>query len=408
MNFYLYIYPFVYVNLDSPNGVFLYNTMNGQSLESRSTILKKLIEDVYKRNTLGYTIFDNELLRDEEVSSFVEEIQTKKMGNILNTSATTRIPAHLTPILNLQQDIEKQNIDSLKNHGLLNYLNEINIYLNNICSLNCLHCNQKVYQFRSCIKNLHISELTFENCRILFSQIQHAPLRRINILGGNILNYSQWQPLSDLLYDYVDKIYLYIHYKLLSIPSSFSILNHKCKFVVLVTFPVEKEYLKKIVLDTKENVKYTFIIRDESEYTKSISFIDSYKITQYKIVPFYDGKNYLFFKDFIFMSKKDILETRLTMREIFRNQKLNSGNFGVLHILPTGEVKANLNAGVLGNIESNSILEIIEQELKINTAWRKVRNGKPCSNCFYRWLCPAPTDYELAVDKANLCHINNL
>ncbi len=91
--------------------------------------------------------------------------------------------------------------------------------------------------------------------------------------------------------------------------------------------------------------------------------------------------------------------------EIFRNQKLNSNFFGKLYVLPDGSVKANMNSTILGNINTNSLLEIIYLELHKNTAWRKVRDEEPCNACLYQFLCPAPSNYEMVISEPNLCNI---
>lgn len=96
------------------------------------------------------------------------------------------------------------------------------------------------------------------------------------------------------------------------------------------------------------------------------------------------------------------------MREIFRNQKLNSNFFGTLYILPDGSVKANINTSILGNIGTDKILDIIYQELTVNTAWRVVRNSQPCSECIYQFFCPAPSDYERAIGQNNLCQLKQV
>ena len=74
--------------------------------------------------------------------------------------------------------------------------------------------------------------------------------------------------------------------------------------------------------------------------------------------------------------------------------------------MPDGSVKANMNSTVLGNINANSLLEIIYLELHKNTVWRKIRDEEPCNGCLYQFLCPAPSNYEMVISKPNLCNIS--
>ncbi|MCL2413707.1 MAG: hypothetical protein FWC94_00425 [Bacteroidales bacterium] len=54
-------------------------------------------------------------------------------------------------------------------------------------------------------------------------------------------------------------------------------------------------------------------------------------------------------------------------------------------------------------IKENSFLVLLYKELDENTAWRKTRTEKPCSECLYQYLCPPPSNYEFAIGKFNLC-----
>ncbi len=131
------------------------------------------------------------------------------------------------------------------------------------------------------------------------------------------------------------------------------------------------------------------------------------RITNFCIEPIYTGANMDFFSEHVFLEKEDIFSSVISMREIFRNQKLNANNFGALTILSDGSAKANMNARTIGNIHQDSILDLIYREMTSNSAWRVIRNKGVCSNCLYRFLCPPPSSYETAIGKPNLCHINH-
>lgn len=50
-----------------------------------------------------------------------------------------------------------------------------------------------------------------------------------------------------------------------------------------------------------------------------------------------------------------------------------------------------------------TILNVICEELVQNTAWRNIRDVKPCSDCLYQFICPSPSNYELVIGKSDLC-----
>jgi pseudo-rSAM protein len=133
--------------------------------------------------------------------------------------------------------------------------------------------------------------------------------------------------------------------------------------------------------------------------------IEKYTISNYAIHPVYTKNNHVFFEEFIYTNREDIFQTKLSFRQIFAHQKLNTHFFGSLTIMPNGEVHANVNSPVLGNISCDTLLDIVNKEMLMNTAWRKVRDTAPCSDCLYQYLCPSPSQYELTIGKPNLCHI---
>ena len=77
-----------------------------------------------------------------------------------------------------------------------------------------------------------------------------------------------------------------------------------------------------------------------------------------------------------------------------------------INIMPDGETYANLNYSPLGNIYTNSIYEIVQKEIVEGKSWFRIRNQAPCDECVYQWLCPSPSDYEIDLDRTNLCHVN--
>jgi pseudo-rSAM protein len=155
----------------------------------------------------------------------------------------------------------------------------------------------------------------------------------------------------------------------------------------------------------KEKSMVHFIIENDEQYTTAEQIIDKFNIEKYCIHPFFTRENKTFFQENIFLDKNDIISKTLSIREIFRNQKLNSNFFGFLFILPDRTVKANLNMQSVGNMKTDSILNLIYKEILDNTAWRKVRNMQPCNECCYQFICPPPSNYEIAIGKPNLCHV---
>ncbi len=84
---------------------------------------------------------------------------------------------------------------------------------------------------------------------------------------------------------------------------------------------------------------------------------------------------------------------------------MNTHFFGILTVSANGEVYSNVNNIALGNIADSNLLDLIGKEMTENLSWRKIRDKQPCCDCLYQYLCPSPSNYEIVMNKQNLCHI---
>ena len=148
-----------------------------------------------------------------------------------------------------------------------------------------------------------------------------------------------------------------------------------------------------------------FHITSEEQYEVANNFCEDYQIDNYTLQPIYSPSNPDFFKNFIFMDEGSILASTVSKQTIFANMSLNTIDFGKMTILSNGDVHANLNFPRLGNIQTDSIRDLIYRELEQGESWFRIRIQKPCSDCVYQWLCPPPTNYEIAIGRSNLCHV---
>jgi pseudo-rSAM protein len=226
---------------------------------------------------------------------------------------------------------------------------------------------------------------------------------KLNIAGGDIFSYPLLDEITEIFNDHKDKIHFWSHCK------NMRASEHPVTWEIIVDFPVDRKILEECIsfcINEKARYHWHFIVQNEAEISLAEKMTDKFDIQNFEMRPYYNGANDDFFKECIFPGKEDILGDVVSQRRIFCNQSLNSNFFGALTVLPTGDITANLNAPVLGNIAATSLLELITKELEQNTAWRKTRNTPPCNNCLLQYLCPPPSNYEAALEKENLCMIN--
>lgn len=377
-------------------------------LETDSEINIQLIKDVYDSRNLGVVTLDSRYILEVTCLSFIDNIIKKGLGNLEEVNEGEK-PVNLLPILNLQRDIDRliKHGISLESEDFLKYLTEINIFINNSCAVKCIHCVSYSKQTYSCFSNKNNNtNLHPEIVDNILLQASNSLTRRINILGGNILLYTQWNNLFAIFEKYDYDFHYWIHY--LNLMKSENWLKNTVylKKEILITFPLDEDIIKNtfIYFKNDNNTHFHFLIENESQFNETENYIQLFNLHQVVIIPIFTGKNSLFFRKNIFLEKEDILKG-ITQRRIFCNQKLNSNHFGKIYCFPDGSVKANMNSIEIGNVSKDQLLQIVLNEMEGNTAWRKIRNEIPCSICLYQYLCPSPSNYELVIGKPNFCHV---
>lgn len=403
--YWFYVYPHVYFYYMQEK-MLLYNTHNGLYIESNDKECIQLIKEIYDPQNLGAILVSKVHL---SCSKIIDEIILKSMGRLVELQKQVEKPVNLLPILNVQRDVEKlilQNSNLLR-HNIISYLSELDIFINQKCTQSCSHCKKYFRQYKSCKKQYSNVELSIDIIKNILSQIKLSSVSKINILGGNIFKYTQWSNLLEVISHHRNfHFHFWINYLNLIDNQVFSPLN-MFFMEILVTFPIQIMALERLLKSCNRNFMFHFFIENEEQYGESIRIIDNLAIENYNFVPIYTGKNKSFFSKSIFLEKNDIFSSTISMREIFRNKKLNANDFGTFIIFPDGSVKANINTKILGNINEISILELIYRELLENTAWRVVRNNMMCNNCLYQFLCPPPSNYEKVIGIPNLCHVED-
>ena len=407
-NYWLYINPHVYCVLKDTQAL-LYNTHSGEKMEIADREIITLLQLLHKKENLGAIYCKGEVLANKPYNDFVVEFCKMDMGNIVDVLQLSEKPIQLMPVLNLQRDIEKLQKNEERSTGeeVLHYLQEVNIYLHTICRRNCSLCSEYFRQNLCCKKTSATCSNTLDISILqnLLNQIRYGAVGKLNLLGGDVSDYPYYQELPALLTDFKERVHIWIQYA--NVTTNQTIFSDFL-YDIPVTFPLDKTAWNRcLALLKNKQAKYHFYITNVEEYNEAEKLIEESEIEKYAIHPIYTKENLDFFEEYVYINKEDIFEARPSFQRIFAHQKLNTHFFGSLTILPNGDVCANVNNSVIGNITTDSLLDIINKEMLINTAWRKVRDAKPCSECLYQYLCSSPSNYEFVIDTPNLCHIQS-
>lgn len=409
--FWLYLEPYsVIFKSDYNNEILIYNTISNESIKvNRSSKLYEKCVYLLNPENMYFVEVSEKIFKEETCKELVKKIRNTFSGDIL-MSTNKNQPINFFPMLNLQGDIDRLRLepDFSIGENIVEYLNEVTVYLNSTCKENCQNCQITFKQYFSCTKNHFNNDLDFRN---LFSRILKPGfnnLSKINISGGNIIQYPYIYELIDYLNNFiVIKNYL-ISLKNTETNIIHSILDNDNNNLT-ITIDCPSDYLrikdKLSTISQKKDIEFVFFISNYEEFNISIKLIDDFGIPKSSVIPIYNGGNVTFFKEYVYITEHDILETQINKTQLFSKQALNLNYFGKLFFLSNGDAYSNINSTLLGNIYNSSIKDLIYNELSSRNSWRKIRNQKPCVGCMYQWLCPSPSNYEIAIGKPNLCHV---
>lgn len=388
--------------------ILLYNTQNGSYIVSSDADVIALTEEMHLKNNLGIIALTQSQLQHSIIAKFVQESKEKNICMFQEQDPDKPKPVQLMPILNLQRDVDKLKLDKSRSvgEGIMDYLTDVTVILNDDCRHSCPGCESYDKQFFHCSKTTNGQQLAADTVIRFLEDIRYTPLRRLAFTGGDILSYRQWDKLNDYFIENEIRPFIGVHYQ--------NIIGEKVNLLknypieLFVTFPVNEKIFSDSFRSLDDfTVNYLFAVASEDDCNMAEKLIQEFNITNYEYRPFYNGKNLDFFEKQVFLTKDDITNAPIAQRTVFAHQKLNTHFFGKIVLLPNGDVKANTNGSILGNICNEYISKILEKELSGTDFWRKIRDQKPCVDCLFQFLCPSPSNYELAIGRNNLCHVRH-
>lgn len=371
------IEPFVFVGI-TRHYALLYNTLDGVTIESGKTEVINLLRKTLQKENNGVVILTNESYQNENVNAFITELREKYMGDIIDMSLSDGKPVQLMPYFNyLDRDKLYKKINFFPYEDVLENLFEININVDDTTDV--------------------IGLIEF---------LQSIPrTTKFNIIV-NISDGSCRYKLLSFLNQKSSAKYIFCPYT--NVVNLQPDLNNNFSYIISVRFPLDKQqwnHSRKLLMNQTLPFEYVFDVLSTNEYEEAEQLIDQFGIHNYRFNPIYTGENIQFFEENVYLTKKDILTTSISMKDIFAHQSMNIYEYGKINILPNGDVYANTNYPSLGNIHTHSILEIIYKEMEEGKSWFRLRDQPPCNTCVYQWLCPSPSNYEIAIGRPNLCHV---
>ena len=376
-NYWFKIEPYVHISIVNSN-VLLYNTFDGSFIESKDIEIVKLLKETLLKENCGVVLLTAERYNLDNIRKFIMELRAKYMGDIIDIELSKSKPVQIMPftsLVNTQELFKKQNFPTGKK--ILEYLSEISIYVD---------YNTNIMDLNSFLKSL-------------------PNISTVNIIG-NLKDVANYKELLLVLDQFPSLKKITCNYSnVMSLQPEFV---NNFSYSILINYPIDISkwnYSRRLLLNQSIPFECIFEVTSMDNYSQINKFIEEFGIEKHQLKPVYTGDNIDFFKENVFLTKDDILSTPLSISDFFINQSMNIFDFGKIAIMSNGDIYANVNYPILGNIHTHSIYEIISKELEEGRSWLRIRNQAPCNTCLYQWFCPSPSNYEIAIGRPNLCHV---
>lgn len=395
--------------------VLLYNTLSGKSFlyPKINSLFDEFIDKLNNSGHLHTVFLSDDDVNCSAIVQFIQSARENYCGELLPSNGV-EMPVVIAPEVNINEDVDR-NLDDINNSAVfgstvLKNLTDVFIDLGGPCKFACSGCGclSKQIQWCSCSDSIMPIDLV----KTLLSDIRYGNVFDI-YFEGNVLEYPFFDELIAEIKSYSERQ--------ISNFNAIININHFCDSTYnpkIATLLSSKNIRLLVCIDaedlTNEHLqimsKYINQIDVICKVTNEEQFAKSYDLFSIAginaiFLPYFTGDNSSFFETNIYQDENDILEPKLTKKEIFARQRVNSNFFGKIHVRPNGGVLANINGVPLG-VYKFGFQEFIYAELKNGTFWRKTRDCvKPCDTCIYRYLCPPISNYEVVLDKFDMCHL---
>ena len=406
--YWIYIESFVFIR-EIKSQVLLYNTYSYENIVfEKKGKLKIILEKLLNPENLRCVLITEKEMQDSNISNFISLLRNFYLGDIINRNISETKPLILAPTIEAIKDYKVWKSENITENGInvMEYLFEVSVYHTFEFKLNCNHCASAYLQFISCTKDSSKTTLNPKNVSMIISQLENSCLARVNVLGGDIFSLTNFTEIVDLYNKLKVQKFYYVFYDNLQ-GRKINFDNFDDKSVLRVQIVPENLKVDEIIQTINIisiNKEIEFIIMSDN-HVKIAKQIESQvkESCNFIYTPFFNANNIEFFNRYVFLTKNEIKLIKKSKQELFASQLLNSMFFGKLIIKANLDVYSNIHSKSLGNIKEESLQKIIFREIKDGKFWRKTRNSEPCSECLYNNICPPISNYEIILNRKNLC-----
>ncbi len=400
----LSINPFVHLETKK-DATLLYNTLSKKAVVIKDKKMIAVFQRIHTSERGGFVISQQEYESDlfQKLNNLFRKYHFGKIYTINQQKEPFVFRNELFFEKNLFDYSGDKNFTAYHSKDLFEEMLQVNVYVTSYCENTCSVCHMAAKQSLFCYSDNSTSFMSCESFHNIMQMLYHQD-GVINILGGDISKYPRLDRVMAIISAFPQKsVNLFLNSTILesTMNAISSLIPPNLSFVLL--FNSVKEYKTFIHSNQIPMIiikKRIVLVFSESDLLEMKSCDDAF-VT---VIPIYDGSNIGFFEQFVYINEKDLQDKKMSLEDILINKKMNVNNYGIINVFPDGTVKTNFNNRSLGNL-SEGLENLLWREMKRKDGWMKTRTEKPCSECVYQYLCPPPSNYEIAIGKPNLCTI---
>ncbi|NVO11653.1 MAG: radical SAM protein [Bacteroidales bacterium] len=418
----LWFYIESYVYTFHGNGVsMLYNSINGKSVKVQSSAIISLLKKLDSNINSNVVRVKKEFYYAQDHFDFFEVLKSEFMADTIDGRINPNMPFIPKNSIRVADSTIKglqfANIRESEKGYILQHITRVDLYLDTAFD-HLSSCERKQILASGSKIDLNINKIMS-----LFEKL--LKLEKVFLYSNDVLQYQRVvneikSTRKRLEINSSTVFFINLNYSEIFANGSLdgikcesirAIDSENCIISVAVNTPLVKERFA-IALDFFKQLSvpviYTFLIEHESDIELFDKLASEYKIDNYEIGVVFNGANFGMFEQNVFVNEGDILSSRVVAKEVNIRRELNSNFFGKAAILPDGRVSCDLQKPTYAEISDSSLYRLIYAEITDGEGlWKLTRDKvEPCKACIYRFLCPPISDYELKLQRYNLCNCN--
>lgn len=386
------LYPSCFLWLKGGEGL-VYNAENKAKVLFRATgMVATMAGQLAQPENLYVIRLDEEQCQDSKLKTWMEELVAKGCGVLVPDDGQHERPLSLPPVLRVQDEAEyyrwehRQGIDG----NVLDNLHKLVFHLNG-----SRHGHDDYTRQWPLYPTVQPEALAVEDVRRFARNARLSPFLTEIVLTGNPFAVDRLPELVQELQEICPVTVCCMRADALEHLEEARAWATSLRLDIAVTDYSQLETLPR-------EASLTCLVASETDWEQAAACEEQGGFRAVSFVPVYTGDNATFLESGLYIHIDDLMESTPDKREIFIRQKLNLYDFGRLVVMPDGLVYANPNAESLGSIH-DSPHQLAYREITEGHSWLRVREGRPCCDCIYQWLCPSPSCYEQVLGRADLC-----